>query len=106
MLKRFRRGLESWGHYLLALLCAGVILLSAAWTREQRTSEKVGQQALSNQSQRLSEAMPQEKEKFAKPTDGIILRGFSEETVYFPSVRVWQAHHAVDFAGQHGFSCK
>ena len=102
MLKRFRRGLESWGHYLLALLCAGVILLSAAWTREQRTVEEAGQQALSDQSQRLSEAMPQEKEKYTKPTDGVILRMFSEETVYFPSVRAWQTHRAVDFSAADG----
>ena len=102
MLKRIHRGLEAWGHYLLALLCAGVILLSAAWTREQRTVEKAGQQALSDQSQRLSEAMPQEKEKYAKPTDGVILRMFSEETVYFPSVRAWQTHRAVDFAAVDG----
>ena len=100
MLKRFHRGMEAWGHYLLALLCAGVILLSAAWTREQRTAEQAGQQALSDQSQRLADLPPQEP--YARPTEGAILRGFSAETVYFPSVRAWQTHHAVDFAAGDG----
>ncbi len=100
MLKRFHRGMEAWGHYLLALLCAGVILLSAAWTREQRTAEQAGQQALSDQSQRLADLPPQEP--YARPTEGAILRGFSAETVYFPSVRAWQTHRAVDFAAADG----
>ncbi len=103
MLKRFRRGFEAWGHYLLALLCAAVILMSAAWTREQRTAEQAEQQALSDQSQRLSEVTPtQGLEAFLRPTDGDMLRGYSEHAVYFPALRAWQPHLAVDFAAAEG----
>ena len=103
MLKRFRRGLESWGHYLLALLCAGVILLSAAWTREQRSSEELGRLAVSDQSQRLSHVtQPPDRETCGRPTGGEIIRGYSDEIIYFPVIHAWQAHRAVDFAASEG----
>ena len=103
MPKRFRRGLESWGHYLLALLCAGVILLSAAWTREQRAGESLDRLAVSDQSQRLSQVTPPpDRETCGRPTAGEIIRGYSDEIVYFPGTRSWQAHRAVDFAAAEG----
>lgn len=103
MLKRFHRGLESWGHYLLALLCAGVILLSAAWTREQRSSEELDRLAVSDQSQRLSHVtQPPDRETCGRPTGGEIIRGYTEEIVYFPVIRSWQAHRAVDFIAADG----
>ena len=103
MLKRFRRGLESWGHYLLALLCAGVILLSAVWTREERTGERLDRQAASDQSQRLSDiTTAPDRETCGKPTEGAIMREFTDEIIYFPALRSWQAHRAVDFIAAEG----
>lgn len=103
MIKTIKRGFAAWGHYLLALLCAGIILLSAAWTREERMSEAAEQQALFDQSQRLEQVKREPiKNTCSRPTDGEILRGYSEETMYFPIVRIWQKHHAVDFAAADG----
>ena len=103
MLKRLRRGFDAWGHYLLALLCAGVILLSAAWTRERQAGEMAGHQALSDQSQRLSQVTPPpQKETYASPTEGDVLRPYSEAPVYFPALRFWHTHCAVDFAAGDG----
>ena len=103
MLKKFRRGFDAWGHYLLALLCAGVILLSAVWTREQRAEENAGHQASSDQSQRLSQVtVPSQEEAYGRPTKGEILRSFSKEPVYFPNPRLWSVHSAVDFGAEEG----
>ena len=103
-LKSFRRGFDAWGHYLLALLCAGVILLSAAWTREQRSDEIADRQALSDQSQRLASVTPAPTAAaYGWPTDGTLMRGFSSAPVYFPAYHVWRAHPAADFdAGDGG----
>ncbi|MBR3106980.1 MAG: M23 family metallopeptidase [Clostridia bacterium] len=102
-MKKLRRGFDAWGHYLLALLCAGVILLSAAWTREQRSGEIAGHQALSDQSQRLSQITPPPiKEVYCRPTDGDVLRPFSKEPVCFPDLRLWSVHPAVDFSANEG----
>jgi murein DD-endopeptidase MepM/ murein hydrolase activator NlpD len=99
MLKKIRRGMEKWGHYLLALLCAGVILLSAVWTREQQEAEKADQAALSDQGQRLTEAMQTpEPVSYARPAAGAVLRGYSEAPVFFPETGVWMAHPGLDFA--------
>ena len=103
MLKRLRRGFEGWGHYLLALLCAGVILLSAAWTREQRAGEISGQQALSDQSQRLSQVVPPPEQKdCGRPAEGKLLRGYSDTPVFFPASRMWRIHPATDFEAAAG----
>ena len=102
MLKKLRRGFDAWGHYLLALLCAGVILLSAAWTRQERTDETAGQQALSDQSQRLSQVARPEQETCGWPAEGGVLQGYSEAPVYFPAYHLWQTHPAVDFAAKDG----
>ena len=103
MLKRLRRGFEGWGHYLLALLCAGVILLSAAWTREQRAGELSGRQVLSDQSQRLSQVTPPpEEEDYDRPAEGKLLRGYSDAPVFFPASRMWRVHPAADFEAAAG----
>ncbi len=99
MLKKIRRGMEKWGHYLLALLCAGVVLLSAVWTREQQTAEKGEQAALSDQGQRLTQVQQTpEPAVFARPAEGAIIRRFSASPVYFPETGVWMAHPGLDFA--------
>ena len=103
-MKKLRHGFDAWGHYLLALLCAGVVLLSAAWTREQRAGENAGRQALSDQSQRLAQVTPppERDDRCGRPAEGEILCGYSEEPAYFPAFHLWQTHPAVDFAAEDG----
>ncbi|NLD82551.1 MAG: hypothetical protein GX637_00145, partial [Clostridiales bacterium] len=52
-----RKWMDAWGYYLLAAVCVGVILFSAVWTRSLR-SALPDAQALSDQSQRLSDVTP------------------------------------------------
>ena len=103
MVKKIRRGMEHWGHYLLALLCAGVILLSAVWTREQREQENADQAALSDQSQRLVQALQTpEPAALARPAAGAVVRPFSESPAYFPDTGVWLVHPRLDFEAMEG----
>lgn len=103
MLQKIKRGMESWGHYLLALLCAGVILLSAVWTREQQRLENADQAALSDQGQRLAQAMETpEPAAFSRPAAGAVLRGYCEAPVFFPETGVWKPHPCLDFEAEAG----
>lgn len=98
MIKKIRRGMERWGHYLLALLCAGVILLSAVWTRQQQSLESGEQTALSDQAQRLAQAMQtKEPASYVRPAAGALLRGFSASPVFFSETGVWMVHPGMDF---------
>ncbi len=98
MLQKIRRGMERWGHYLLALLCAGVILLSAVWTRQQQAKENADQMALSDQGERLAQAMQTpEPVVYVRPSAGAVIRGYSESPVLFPETGVWMAHPGLDF---------
>ena len=98
MLKKIKRGMESWGQYLLALLCAGVILLSAVWTRRQQGLENADQAALSDQGQRLTEAMQTpEPAVYSRPAAGAVIRGYCEGPVFFPETGVWKTHPCLDF---------
>ena len=99
MLQKIKRGMEKWGQYLLALLCAGVILLSAVWTRRQQELENGEQAALSDQSQRLAQVMQtSEPAAYIRPSEGQIIRGFSASPIYFPETGVWMSHPGLDFA--------
>ena len=103
MWKKISRGMEKWGHYLLALLCAGVILLSAVWTREQQAQERADHPALSDQSQRLSQAEEEKPEAaLTRPAVGAVLRPYNETPVFFPATGVWQPHPALDFCAAAG----
>ena len=103
MLTKFRRGMETWGHYLLALLCAGAILLSAVWTQKQQAAENADQAALSDQGQRLAEVQGTlAPDALARPAAGAVTRGFSAVPVYFPETGVWRTHPSLDFAAAEG----
>lgn len=103
MLQKIKRGMESWGHYLLALLCAGVILLSAVWTRQQQELETADQAALSDQGQRLAQVMETpEPIAYARPAAGAVLRGYCEAPVFFPEMGVWKPHPCLDFTAAAG----
>ena len=102
-MKNVLRGLERWGHYLLAALCAAVILLSALWTRDQRAAEAPDTQALSDQSQRLSDvAPPSPSPALARPAEGPVRFPYSDLPVLDPRTGVWQVHPYVEFAAEPG----
>lgn len=103
MLQKIRRGMEKWGHYLLALLCAGVILLSAVWTRQQQEAENADQMALSDQGQRLAEVQKtSEPTVYVRPAAGAVIQGYSESPVFFPETGVWMIHPGLDFVAEAG----
>ena len=103
MMTMIRRGMEKWGHYLLALLCAGVILLSAVWTRRQQAMENADQTALSDQGQRLAQAVQTpEPAAYTRPASGAVIRHCSASPVFFPDTGVWMIHPGLDFAAAEG----
>ena len=98
MMKKIKKGMERWGHYLLALLCAAVILLSAVWTRRQQEAENADQAALSDQGQRLAQAMrTPEPLAFTRPAAGAVIRDYSESPLFFSETGVWMIHPGLDF---------
>ena len=103
MLKKVGKGMEKWGHYLLALLCAGVILISARWTREEKTAEIENQMALADQSQRMADSEPTSMPIiWQRPVLGQITREYSEEPVFFPETGIWKSHPCIDFSAEAG----
>ena len=102
-MKKILRGLERWGHYLLAALCAAAMLLSALWTRELWAAETPDSQALSDQSQRLSDVTPLPAlPAFTRPVDGPVRVPYSNDPIFDPRTGVWQAHPYVEFAAEPG----
>ncbi len=102
-MRKILSGLEKWGHYLLAALCAAVILLSALWTRDQMAAEAPESQALSDQSQHMSDVTPvPEALALTRPVDAAVLVSYSGAPAYCPETGVWQAHPFVDFAAAEG----
>jgi len=95
--------LEKWGHYLLALLCAGVILLSAVWQGEMKQAQEADYPAGADQAQRLEDAkMLQDERCLLAPVEGEILRPFSEEIAFDTVLGLWRIHPAIDFKIKHG----
>ena len=81
---------------MLALLCAGVILFSALWTRNQNPAVP-DSLALSDESQRLRDVTPPpDPPSLFPPCLGEIIRPFTTEIVPFSAC--WKTHPAVDFA--------
>ena len=102
-MKKILRGLERWGHYLLATLCAAAMLLSALWTRELWAAETPDSQALSDQSQHLSDVTPPPAlPAFTRPVDGPVRIPYSDDPVFDSRIGVWQAHPYVEFAAEPG----
>ena len=92
---------QSSGHYLLALLFAAVILLSALWTRN--TQSPATSPAQMNQSQRLSDITPSPApELFQRPVGGPCIRAFSDDPVYFPEYKRYAFHPSADFSVTEG----
>ena len=79
MLKKIQRGMEKWGHYLLALLCAA------------------------DQGQRLEDAMQTpEPAAYARPAEGAVIRDYSESPLFFSETGVWMIHPGLDFEAAAG----
>ena len=97
-MEKLKHGMESWGHYLLAVLCAGVILLSAAWTRDQQALDRAEQAALSGRDQNLAEAQAEAGQAFCRPAPGPVTAPYADAPVFNEETGVWQAHPFVDFA--------
>lgn len=90
--------LEKWGHYLLAALCAGVIVFSAFWARSLPVNIHENAPAAADQSQRLADTRQKAEETvYFRPAEGAILRSFSEEPVYDEALGLWAMHPALDF---------
>ena len=97
-----RKWMDAWGYYLLAAVCVGVILFSAVWTCSLR-SALPDAQALSDQSQRLSDVTPAPTARpLQRPCEGAVLRPFSLSPVYFEETGLWLVHPAVDYRAAAG----
>lgn len=96
-MQKIRRFFQLSGHYLLALLCAGVILLSALWTRNDSRLHAPDAPAHADGSQRLSQVTPSPAPVFLlRPVEGAVVRSFSEEPVYFAERCCWKHHFSTD----------
>ena len=102
MRKKVMRALDQWGYYLLALLCAAAILLSAVWTNAARGNTPPDLRAAADQNERLSDVKYREdaalSAETARPCEGEILRPFSAEAVFVGALATWRTHEAIDYA--------
>lgn len=102
MLKKVCDALDKWGYYLLALLCAAAILLSALWTNGVRGEAPPEMRAAADQSEQLSDVRFREDAAasavISRPCDGGILRAFSAEAVFLRACATWRTHEAIDFS--------
>lgn len=101
MQARVKRFFRQSGHYLLAVLFAAVILLSALWTRTTPVPEASPAQL--DQSQRLSQVTPSPAPLgLLSPVSGEITLSFSRMPVHFPEYHVTRFHPATHFAAEKG----
>ena len=106
-MKKLFLALEKWGHYPLAALCAAVILLSALWTKDGPVSPPPDAQAISDQSQRLSDVTPTSAPlELTRPVDGPVRVPYSEAPVFDPRAGVWRVHPYVEFAAEPGLAVR
>ena len=105
MLKKLAGIMDRWGHYALALLCAGVVVWSALWTKEHQAAEGPDAPAIRDESQRLQDVTdaPAAPE-WLRPAYGAVLQAYSDQAAFFPETGVWQVHQAVDFSAEAGAS--
>ena len=105
MRRRINNLAERWGHYALAMLCAGVIVWSALWTKEHQAAEGLDAPAIRDESQRIGDVTPAPAVRtWIRPAYGNVLQAYSEEAAFFPETGVWQVHQAVDFSAEAGES--
>ncbi len=101
MRKKVLDALDRWGYYLLALLCAAAIVVSAMWTNDAEERTALDMSAAADKSERLSDVQfrgeAQAAEADTRPCAGEIARLYSGEAVYFDALGMWRTHEAIDF---------
>lgn len=106
MKKRWSRWLEKWGYVLMCVLCAGVILCSALWTRSAQRQEQGAHPSSQSMDESLQDVLrPQETKAPAVcslPCAGAVLRHCTEEMIFFPEAGVWSTHPGVDVEAPDG----
>jgi len=108
MLKKTGRFLEQWGYYLLALLCAGVIIASGLWMGKAHPPEEINAPAAADQSQGLGAAREEATQGIeavpvlCPPVPGGIERGFTEAPIWDAAIGLWYSHPALDFLAEPG----
>lgn len=99
--RKWVKWLEKWGYALMCVLCAGVVLLSALWTRSADQKETLSLDAARSMDEKLSDVQYQSDARQVEyvhcPADGKIVRDYSEKAVYFAGTGIWSAHPAIDF---------
>lgn len=106
-MQKVRLFFRSFGHYVLAFLCALVILLSALWTRSDQLKGQPETPAHADGSQRLRDVTPSPAPVlFCRPAEGPILCSFSDQPVYFPAMCCWGYHFSTDIAAEKGEAVK
>lgn len=104
--KRMKSWLDQWGYAAMCVLCAGVILCSALWTRNAQEEENLSQDAARSLDERLSDVIYQEESAqtaaFCRPCDGQIVRPYTEKAELFSLTGVWRTHPSVDLDAPQG----
>lgn len=93
---------RNFGSYVLALLLAAVILLSALWTRQDQQAAREAP-AHADMAQRLSEITPSPAPvAFSRPVAGQITRSYGVAAAWFEAYGCWAQHLSTDFAASPG----
>ena len=101
--KKRRAFWEKWSYALLCMLCAGVILCSALWTRNAQEKENAAHPSGQSMDEKLEDALLREQEnRFLRPCAGKILRSYSEQMLFFEQTQVWRTHMGVDLQAAAG----
>lgn len=99
--RKWAKWMEKWGYALMCVLCAGVVLLSALWTRNAEKKETLSLDAARSMDEKLSDVQYQsgarQMEYAHRPAEGEITGAYSSQAVYFAQTMVWSAHTAIDF---------
>lgn len=105
MHRRLSAWFEKWGYALLCVLCAGVVLLSALWTRQGQQQDTLSRDAAYSMDERLEKAQTEKKGALpdaASDWAARVIRTYSDKVVCFEETGVWQVHRAADFAFEKG----
>ena len=107
--KKLRSLLDRYGYYAMIFLCLGTVLFAALWTRRDDEKKTAAAPSLISSDERLSDvAFTMGAAATAAPVlsspleNGTLARGYSDQPVYFPSLRLWRAHRATDWSAKEG----
>ena len=97
MLGRLKKWLETWGYMLMCVLCAGVVLLSALWTKRADAQTEMAQNALHSMDETLQKHQDGQQENLYAPCEGDVIRPFSLSRVCFDKAGMYGVHPGIDF---------